>query len=416
MSADIVLHPSLNRILQPAQKQDLDRQLSLICSSFCDACPSERRFDALLSLYEVLIYRQNEKALLEDAARIAALYLLHDLYSEVPIYRNPFLTLFLDLLEGEGRVASSSASTDEADVEKRVLRVILGGEGSKLAAFSPTQILRNPEILPTPKQVDIERLEQSVANETEFLGLPDSSATGQAATDGIATQPVVENKASADESLDFQLMEKAIHSPLSIPQKQYLEQQFQQNDGFVFRTGLSPEWLPDLVTNNPDIAIQALLQLIRSPQATEYLQALLTIPLSLHLMEVVNCLTRACEVPREFLHLYLSNCMRTCERTEDRYMQNRQVRLVCVFIQSLLQHGIIDACRSEEDGYFLIEVQHFCIHFSRVREAAALFRLLVEVQKAAAANLGTGGNSSASGTGVSSAGTHFGSYEPPTAF
>uniref|UniRef100_A0A915IQK2 CCR4-NOT transcription complex subunit 11 n=1 Tax=Romanomermis culicivorax TaxID=13658 RepID=A0A915IQK2_ROMCU len=247
---------------------------------------------------------------------------------------------------------------------------------------------------------------------------------------------------------DSVLMLQAFKMTLSTSDQQQLIDRIKEDENFVLATGFTPSKVTKEL----------------------YFMELVKMEMSLHNMEVVNRLTAQCcvyrncdrcsdhfkmngivekanfglknmrhvELPQEFLHLYVSNCIHACENTQDRYMQSRLVRLVCVFLQSLIRNKIVSVSVSIEASvrrtnidfklrtllnlhlYFtatpavtnritvhmmcnqrqffqaqsdwsrppwpcrddlLIEVQAFCLEFNRIKEAAALFRLLKQLDE-----------------------------------
>jgi len=352
--------------------------------------------------------------------RFFAFYILFDLYKAEAPGTNPFLPVFIDQVNKERL----------EDCERHFLLHLVCYPPKDLPKKSPRDLISEHDPSSAPPQPDLAAMQRDYLNKMGATGGflhtgicpvlldPDTSAGVDAGgKDAEGVEALTEDEfsmigfepsivrpmppmldAADDEVLWLvpeselevmwdhsmgadasqgqevrELMSKAFKGPLQALQQQQLLALLDSDPKVVYQSGLTPRRLADLVDNNPAVAIETLLRLMSSSHITEYLQMLVNMPMSLHSMEVVNRLTSAVDLPTEFVHLYISNCISSCENIKDKYMQNRLVRLVCVFLQSLVRNKIINV---EVHKDLLIEVQAFCIAFAHIREAASLFRLL----------------------------------------
>ncbi|KAJ8930614.1 hypothetical protein NQ314_016527 [Rhamnusium bicolor] len=334
----------------------------------------------------IIMLLQND-LLPEAEQRLAAVTLLHELYRGESLANTPFANVFIHLLyppEHQSNVGApkleypgqlprlspsekhfitqlisdipkdallkktasqilNSDATPQTNIDFSSIQLTLAEKQSELPQICKTGIPTQKDDITVKKLVASDNAPVNRVYKPEFVTLAPPLLNCQDEPVWLNPTTPKEHTIAYDTTMCVpdmagyearQLMNKAYKSALSIPQQQQLLGELENDSKLVYHIGLTPSKLPDLVENNPLIAIEVLLKLMQSKQITEYFSVLVNMEMSLHSMEVVNRLTTTVDLPTEFVHLYISNCISTCETIKD----------------------------------------------SRIREAAALFRLLKQLE------------------------------------
>ncbi|KAL2915793.1 hypothetical protein HK105_204740 [Polyrhizophydium stewartii] len=162
----------------------------------------------------------------------------------------------------------------------------------------------------------------------------------------------------------------AAAAPLTTAQTRTALEWLERSYFGVYQCGVTGDMFSGMIEHNPNIACEVLLAMRYTPDFPMFLDALIGAATSIHAMEIVNKAVTAVDLPQEFLHLFVASSIAACDAIRDRFMQSRQVRLICVFVQSLIHNKVI----ALQD--YVIDLQTFCLEYSRVKEAAALYRMV----------------------------------------
>ncbi|KAI7882508.1 hypothetical protein K492DRAFT_58982 [Lichtheimia hyalospora FSU 10163] len=168
------------------------------------------------------------------------------------------------------------------------------------------------------------------------------------------------------------LLHEACTRTLTIPEQQLVQKALASplTQTVIDTCELEPKQLAELLDNNHLMALKVVQAFLKQPNGKEYLQALATVPVSSNCIEVMHLLTLGGYVDDDFfIHVYISNIIRSAEMMPEGPRKDTHVRMVARFIQSLLDKTIIQIAD------YMIEIQSFCVGHFRFKGVADLYRL-----------------------------------------
>ncbi|CAG9537536.1 unnamed protein product [Cercopithifilaria johnstoni] len=213
----------------------------------------------------------------------------------------------------------------------------------------------------------------------------------------------------------IELLKKSLVSIITRTEAQKLAEAIAKDPSLAKYIDIPLSKFDKYIDDNPAIAAAVIVARITQncSELPQFFQLLAGMKISVQAMEVVNRLCTQVEFPQEYLNSYIATCVRRCEEPDQTpFMQCRQVRVVCVFLSSLIRS------RTWDVRPLSVELQAFVLKFNHVREAASLYQAILMALQPSAESVTTCSSTlglSAKTAGVISAVTTTGSIEQSAA-
>ncbi|KAJ1989158.1 hypothetical protein H4R33_002158 [Dimargaris cristalligena] len=167
-------------------------------------------------------------------------------------------------------------------------------------------------------------------------------------------------------------IDNAAQGPLNFKRCEFIETALNRDMSLLDQLEITPEKFQDILTNNSRLVKDTLQPWSASINFILYVEVILIMPINLDIIEIMTWLVEHRKLEDEHLRIFITHCIAYCGRLTDRDSQTRQVKIISLFIQRLLNAGAI-----REEDYFA-ELSSFCVEYARVKEATVLFRRLLE--------------------------------------
>jgi hypothetical protein len=135
-------------------------------------------------------------------------------------------------------------------------------------------------------------------------------------------------------------LNKALKTPLSTRETEHIQRAFRNDQEIVLHVGMAPHKLADLIIHNLTIAQELLVCMTHTNEIHKYYDALKDIKISANSLEVFSKISQTVELPHEYIQTYLNKQIDECRSIQDQKGQKRVVRILSLFLQSLIKAKI----------------------------------------------------------------------------